>query len=48
MQQNQLYYRTIEIFMVTLFLYYCFSQLIRFSMGILEERSKRHLARVGG
>ena len=47
-QQNQLYYRTIEIFVVTLFLYYCFSQLIRFSMGILEERSKRHLARVGG
>ena len=46
-QQNQLHYRTIEIFVVTLFLYYCFSQLIRFSMGILEERSKRHLARVG-
>ena len=46
-QQNQLHYRTIEIFMVTLFLYYCLSQLIRFSLGILEERSKRHLATVG-
>ena len=46
-QQNQLHYRTIEIFVVTLFLYYCFSQLIRFSMGILEERSRRHLARAG-
>lgn len=43
-QQNQLHYRTIEIFVVTLFLYYCFSQLIRFSMGILEERAMRHLA----
>lgn len=46
-QQNQLHYRTIEIFMVTLFLYYCLSQLIRFSLGILEERSKRHLATAG-
>ena len=46
-QQNQLHYRTIEIFVVTLFLYYCFSQLIRFSLGILEERSRRHLARAG-
>ena len=43
-QQNQIHYRTIEIFMVTLALYYCFSQLIRFSMGILEERATRHLA----
>ena len=43
-QQNQIHYRTIEIFVVTLFLYYCFSQLIRFSLGILEERSMRHLA----
>ena len=44
-QQNQLYYRTIEIFFVTLMLYYCFSQLIRFSLGMLEERSTRYLAR---
>ncbi len=44
-QQNQIHYRTIEIFMVTLALYYCFSQLIRFSMGMLEERASRHLAR---
>ena len=43
-QQNQLHYRTVEIFVVTLFLYYCLSQLIRFSLGLLEERSRRHLA----
>lgn len=46
-QQNQLHYRTIEIFMVTLLLYYSFSQIIRFSAGILEERAKRHLNRGG-
>lgn len=44
-QQNQLHFKTIEIFMVTLLLYYCFSQIIRFSAGILEERAKRHLSR---
>lgn len=44
-QQNQLHFRTIEIFMVTLLLYYCFSQIIRFSAGMLEERAKRHLKR---
>ncbi len=43
-QQNQLHYRTIEIFMVTLALYYCFSQLIRFSLSLLEERATRHLS----
>jgi polar amino acid transport system permease protein len=44
-QQNQIYYRTLEIFAVTLILYYCFSQLIRFSAGLLEDRCKRHLPR---
>lgn len=44
-QQNQLHYRTIEIFLVTLLLYYCFSQLVRMGAAILEDRSKRHLAR---
>jgi len=42
-QQNQIHYRTVEIFMVTLVLYYCLSQLIRFSMGVLEARATRHL-----
>lgn len=42
-QLNQLHYRTVEIFMITLGLYYCFSQLIRFSIGIIEARATRHL-----
>ena len=44
-QQNQIYYRTIEIFMVTLLLYYCLAQLIRFGASMLEERAMRHLQR---
>lgn len=44
-QQNQLHYRTLEIFAVTLLLYYCFAQIVRFGMAMLEERSKRHLSR---
>ena len=44
-QQNQLHYRTLEIFMITLILYYCFAQLVRFGAGMLEEHSKRHLQR---
>lgn len=43
-QQNQLHYRTVEIFMVTLVLYYGLSQLIRVSGGMLEDRATRHLA----
>ncbi len=42
-QLNQIHYRTIEIFMVTLILYYCFAQLVRFGIGMIEERAMRHL-----
>lgn len=44
-QQNQIHYRTIEIFLVTLLLYYCLAQLVRFGAGMLEERAMRHLRR---
>lgn len=44
-QQNQIHYRTMEIFLVTLLLYYCFAQLVRFGAGMLEERAMRHLRR---
>ncbi len=44
-QQNQLHYRTLEIFSVTLLLYYCFAQIVRFGMAMLEDYSKRHLLR---
>ena len=42
-QQNMLHYRTLEIFVISLLLYYCFAQLLRFSASILENYSKRHL-----
>lgn len=42
-QQNQLHYRTLEIFAVAVILYYCLSQLVRFSGGALEDRFSRHL-----
>ena len=41
-QQNQIYYRTIDIFVVTLLLYYCLSQLVRFGASMLEARLTRH------
>ena len=44
-QQNQLHFRTLEIFAVTLLLYYCFAQFVRFGMAMLEDYSRRHLAR---
>ena len=44
-QQNQIHYRTLDIFLVALIIYYCFSQLIRFGGAILEARTTRHLAR---
>ena len=44
-QQNQLHFRTLEIFAVTLMLYYCFAQFVRFGGAALEERFNRHLAR---
>ena len=42
-QQNQLYYRTLEIFAVTVMLYYCLAQFIRFGGSALEGRFTRHL-----
>jgi len=44
-QQNQLHYRTVEIFLITLLLYYVFAQFVRFGGEALEERYTRHLAR---
>lgn len=44
-QQNQLHYRTLEIFAVTLMLYYCFAQFVRFGAAMLEDYSRRHLLR---
>jgi len=42
-QQNQLHFRTVEIFAITLTLYYCFAQFVRFGGDALEERFSRHL-----
>ena len=44
-QQNQLHYRTLEIFAVTVMLYYCFAQFVRFGGSALENRFTRHLHR---
>jgi polar amino acid transport system permease protein len=44
-KQNLIHYRTIEIFLVTLLLYYCLCQLIRFSADLLEARVTRYRAR---
>ena len=45
-QQNQIHYRTLDIFLVTLMLYYCFAQFVRFGGAMLEERMTRHLGKV--
>ena len=42
-QQNQLHYRTLEIFAITVMLYYCFAQFVRFGGSALEDRFSRHL-----
>ncbi len=44
-QQNQLHYRTLEIFTITVMLYYCFAQFVRFGGSALEDRFSRHLRR---
>ena len=44
-QQNQLYFRTVEIFTITLILYYCLAQFVRFGGAALEDRFNRHLAK---
>ena len=44
-QQNQLHFRTLEIFAIALLLYYCFAQFVRFGGTALEERFTRHLAK---
>ena len=44
-QQNQLHYRTVEIFTITLLLYFCLAQFVRFGGEALEERFTRHLAK---
>ena len=44
-QQNQLHYRTLEIFLVTVMLYYCLAQFVRFAGAALEDRFTRYLRR---
>ncbi|SLN73343.1 Inner membrane amino-acid ABC transporter permease protein YecS [Falsiruegeria litorea R37] len=44
-QQNQLHYRTVEIFLLTMLLYYCLAQFVRFGGEALEERFTRHLSK---
>ena len=44
-QQNQLHFRTLEIFGVTVMLYYCLAQFIRTGGGALEDRFSRHRAK---
>ena len=44
-QQNQLHFRTLEVFSIALLLYYCFAQFVRFGGAALEERFTRHLAK---
>lgn len=41
-KQNQLHFRTLEIFAITLVLYYCFAQFVRFGGDALEEHYTRH------
>ena len=43
-QQNQIHFRTVEIFAITLMLYYCLAQFVRFGGAALEDRYTRHLA----
>lgn len=42
--QNNMHYRTLEIFSVTMLLYYILSQLVRFGFAALEARSARFRA----
>ena len=44
-EQNQLYFRTFEIFAIIMLLYYCLAQFVRFSGEALEEYYTRHLVR---
>lgn len=44
-QQNQLHYRTVEIFFITMLLYYVFAQFVRFGGEALEEYFSRHLSK---
>lgn len=46
-QQNQLHYRTVEIFTITLLLYYCLAQFVRFGGEALEDHFTRHLKKRG-
>lgn len=41
--QNQIHYRTLDIFAVALLLYYCAAQFVRFGGASLEARLSRHL-----
>lgn len=44
-QQNQLHYRTVEIFAITMLLYYVLAQFVRFGGEALEEYYTRHLSK---
>jgi polar amino acid transport system permease protein len=41
-KQNLIHYRTVEIFLATLVLYYCLCQIVRYSFEILEARVTRY------
>lgn len=41
-KQNMIHYRTIEIFLMTLLLYYCLAQLVRFGAAMLEQWASRY------
>ncbi len=43
--QNNIHYRTVEIFTITMLLYYILSQIVRFSFGALEVRAARYRGR---
>ncbi len=45
--QNNIHYRTIEIFMITMLLYYILSQLVRFGFSSLEAWASRYRPKRG-
>lgn len=42
-RQNQLTYRTVEIFSVLALIYFCLAQVVRFAGGLVEQAFNRHL-----
>ena len=46
-KQNLIHYRTVEIFLITMLLYYCLCQVIRYGSKLLEERVSRYRGALG-